>query len=164
MSEAPLRGIKGRKRVARGSPPKRSGSGYGGRRQGSGGRLGNRNAMKFKAVGLPRSLDLHTREGLVEYVIRVIGHFASGLADARREGTHSQWVKLLADINGWIPKAPLQIIQAQTQAQGVSEEQVVKAIRELIRPMPDSLQAAIWEHEQRGKIRPLREGSGSREA
>jgi len=78
-----------------------------------GGQKGNRNAQKYLPVGMPEGVDIGVRDGYVRFIIHVIGRFAAGKVSGRDYGTLSQWVRMLGDVNGWIAKAPLQIIQAQ---------------------------------------------------
>lgn len=106
----------------------------------------------------PEGHDLDTKEHSDAFLIQYIKLiWQENALDPSTAMVLNAALRLYCDVKGWIPKAPLQIIQQQAQGI-VNEEAVTRALQEVVRAMPDHLRREIWdlhEREQQAKIKPL---------
>ena len=115
---------------------------------------GTKGRPKRRPSAWPKGQNLKTREACIAFIETYIGAlWDTNVLDARLGGCINGAIRLLGDIQGWITKAPLQIIQAQIMpAPGMITE---KEVQELLEALPLEHQLDVWKKfkERRG-LRP----------
>lgn len=100
-----------------------------------GGQPGNQNARRRKPLPWPSQFDMKDREGMMG----LFRHFVEKVwtenpMDARTAGALNNSFRLYAEMEGWIVKTPLQIIQAQQVGARSDQE----AIIDFVNRIPDA--------------------------
>lgn len=99
----------------------------------------------------PKGYDLKTREALVAFIEKYVEElWTQNVLDARLGGCINGVLRLLGDIQGWITKAPLQIIQAQMAPPGMIHE---SDLAELVSELPEDARRKLWERAKELRLR-----------
>ena len=83
-------------------------------RSGSGGRRPGAGRPRREPLVWPQEFDLRTRENWASFLRHLVKVVYEQKLSERIAGCVNNTMRLLGDAEGWITKAPLQIIQAQT--------------------------------------------------
>jgi hypothetical protein len=94
-------------------------------------------------------LPLTDRIGYLSFLVDMLEKGRSKRAkwDGRKYGTLVTWAKLFADIQGWIPKAPINLTQTVTQTVDLQREaELRKRSQEKLRAMDEKGRDAVFEY------------------
>ena len=149
IAPTPIPKPKQRKRKVRARPAPQKRSKRGGYRPGSGGKPGNQNARRRRPTPWPEELgrEMGQPEGFWAFLQNMVREaWIQNVLDARIVGALNSTFRLMADLKGWIEKAPL-IVEAQT----VISADLVKLLKSMSEPSRLELAKAIrkLEMEQR---------------
>lgn len=99
----------------------------------------------------PKGHNLKTREACVLFIETYIEElWNQNVLDARLGGCINGAIRLLGDIQGWVTKAPLQIIQAQMAPPGMIHE---SDLAELVSELPEDARRKLWERAKELRLR-----------
>lgn len=97
-----------------------------------GGQPGNQNAKKRKPVPWPSHFDMKEKDGmkgLFRHFIEML--WKENVMDARLGGCLNNSLRVYAELEGWIVKTPLQIIQAQQVGARSDQEAIIDFINRI---------------------------------
>jgi len=104
-----------------------------------------------KALPWPEGFDLKMKENADAFLIHYIQEFWSqNPLDARAGGCLNNALRLYYDAQGWISKAPLQIIQAQVMQPGTIAE---ADLADLLSELPEDERRKLWEKAKERRLR-----------
>lgn len=113
-----------------------------------------------KPTPWPEGFDLKTKENTDAFLIQYIKTFwEQNPLDARAGGVLNNALRLYCDVKGWVPKAPLQIIQAQTvvpQREALTIDELAAALEDL----PLEMCNAIWDRVKKRVAQKVAESTG----